>query len=158
MKKLLLVLAISATFTASAEEPAFFVNVTNLWYQGYKSNVLAIAEERLASNSNDIAGLVLKMEYGLEFEFEDLQSLSNSIQKVIDSAKDITTPRCASNYPDFKLLLEDIKDLSFDSSMYNDVEADKAKANLPGKPFLFEDQLLVICLDGLVTNYPPITP
>ena len=40
----------------------FYANVTNLWYQGYKSNVLNIANARLAANTNDIAGLILKAE------------------------------------------------------------------------------------------------
>jgi hypothetical protein len=38
----------------------FYSNVTNLWYQGSKSNVLEIANARLAQNTNDIAGLILK--------------------------------------------------------------------------------------------------
>ena len=44
----------------------FHTNVTNLWYQGYKTNVLAIANERLSQNTNDIAGLILKAEFQLD--------------------------------------------------------------------------------------------
>ena len=44
-----------------------FVTVTNLWYEGHKSNVLAMADQRLAVNSNDLAGLVLRMEYDFSF-------------------------------------------------------------------------------------------
>ena len=50
---------------------------------------------------------------------------------------------------------EDMRNLVMDSAMYDDVANDKAKANLPGKKLLFEEVLLNICLDGLVTNYPP---
>ena len=140
----------------AAETPPFFTNVTNLWFQGHKSNVLALAQERLSCNSNDIAGLILNMEHNLEFEFDDLHGVSNSIQKVIDRFETINTPLCVSNGPHFRMLLEDMRNLVFDGAMYDDVANDRAKAILPGKKLLFEEVLLDICLDGLVTNYPPI--
>lgn len=34
----------------------FHTTVSNLWYQGHKTNVLAMAEARLAQNSNDKEG------------------------------------------------------------------------------------------------------
>lgn len=81
------ILATLALFFCSLAFPAFaqtnaltadsFVLVTNLWYQGYKTNVLAIAEERLNANSNDLAGLVLKMEY--DFAFMNASCISNDI-------------------------------------------------------------------------------
>ena len=67
----------------------FYTNVTNLWYQGDKSNVLEIANARLATNTNDIAGLILKAEYHLAFS-ED-SALSNAYLRVIQVADTITT-------------------------------------------------------------------
>lgn len=155
MRKLRLMSIILFPVLLGAETPTFFSNVTNLWFQGHKSNVLALAQERLSCNSNDIAGLILSMEYNLEFEFDDLNGVSNSIQKVINRLDTISTPLCATNGPHFRMLLEDMRNLVMDSAMYDDVANDKAKANFPGKKLLFEEVLLNICLDGLVTNSPP---
>lgn len=155
MRKLCLMPIVMFSLVLEAETPDFFTNVTNLWYQGRKSNVLAIAEQRLVHNGNDMAGLLLKMEYDLEFEFDDLLGVSNSIQRVIDGFKTINTPLCVSNRPCLNMVLQDLRSLVFDSAMYDDVASDKAKANLPGKKLLFEEALLNICLDGLATNLPP---
>ena len=67
----------------------FYTNVTNLWYQGHKTNVRAIANARLAVNSNDIAGLILKAEYHLAFCEES--ALSNAYLRVIHVGDTITT-------------------------------------------------------------------
>ena len=94
MKKLMIgfMLAVCGAGTGLAQTN-FYTNVTNLWYQGYKSNVLAIANARLAANSNDIAGLILKAEYHLEF-CEEAQ-LSNAYLRVIQRADMITTTNFA---------------------------------------------------------------
>ena len=65
-----------------------FTTVTNLWYEGHKSNVLAIAEQRLAANSNDLAGLILRMEYNLAFS--NNSCLSNDAMSVISVASNMT--------------------------------------------------------------------
>jgi len=68
MKKLLIGLWLTIVGgSASLAQTNFYTNVTNLWYQGYKSNVLNIATARLAVNTNDIAGLILKAEYHFAF-------------------------------------------------------------------------------------------
>lgn len=157
MRKSFLFIFVFIPFCLHADTP-FFSNVTNLWFQGHKSNVLAIAQERLTCNSNDTAGLILKMEYDIEYEFDDLLSVSNSIQRVIDNLETINTPLCVTNRPHFRMLLTDLQNVVLDSTMYDDIANDKAKANLPGKKFLFEKALLDICHDGLVTNYPPAPP
>ena len=72
----------------------FYTNVTNLWYQGYKTNVLAIANERLAANSNDIAGLILKGGYHLAFT--EVTEISNAYLRVIQVADTITTTNFAA--------------------------------------------------------------
>ena len=144
--------------TIAADDPrlTFFANVTNLWWQGHKSNVLAIAEQRLACNSNDIAGLILKMEY--DFSFLNLDSVSNSIQRVLDCGNTISTTNYASSFPFFKFSLEHSLHVFTIESMYEDIDAERAKALLPEKRMSFERHLFAVCLDGLVTNYPALTP
>ncbi|MCL2105286.1 MAG: hypothetical protein FWH21_09645, partial [Kiritimatiellaeota bacterium] len=66
MKKLLIgfMLMVVSGSTGFAQTN-FYTNVTNLWYQGGKNrtNVLTIANTRLAANTNDFAGLLLKAHY-----------------------------------------------------------------------------------------------
>jgi len=75
--------------SVSLAQTNFYTNVTNLWYQGCKTNVLNIANARLAANTNDIAGLILKAEYHLEF-CEDA-ALSNAFLRIIQVGDTIAT-------------------------------------------------------------------
>lgn len=84
---LVITIAIAANAFAQTNAPIDnFSVVTNLWYNGYKSNVLAIAEQRLAANSNDLAGLVLKFNYDLGFLIRsnysnDIVRVTNALQR-----------------------------------------------------------------------------
>lgn len=138
-----------------ADNLSFFANITNLWYQGGKSDVLSIAEDRLARDSNDLAGAIIKMEYDLEFL--NLNLISNSIARVINLGQNVTTPLYSAKYPTFKADMEDILNIIATYSPTN-LASDRAKALLPGKRFLFEEDLLVVCVDGLVTNFPSPPP
>ena len=90
MKKIMIMSALVFTVASPLfAQTNFYTNVTNLWYQGYKSNVLAIANARLAANSNDIAGLILKAEYHLEFCEE--AAISNAYLRIIQVGDTITT-------------------------------------------------------------------
>ena len=54
MKKLMTILVLTtAGNIAVLAQTNFYTNVTNLWYQGYKTNVLTIANTRLMANSNE---------------------------------------------------------------------------------------------------------
>ena len=79
LAQMTLVTMLALSCVAQTNQPPVdnFALVTNLWYQGYKTNVLAIAEQRLAANSNDLAGLVLKMEY--DFSFLNFSNISNNM-------------------------------------------------------------------------------
>ena len=91
MKKLMIGFMLMVTSGSIAlAQTNFYTNVTNLWYQGYKTNVFNIANARLAINTNDIAGLILKAEYHLAFS-EDA-ALSNAYLRVIQIGDTITTP------------------------------------------------------------------
>ena len=144
------------TITVSDPRLALHTTVTNLWQQGRMSNVLAIAEQRLACNSNDIAGLILKVDCDLNFV--NLDTISNSLQRAINCGNTITTPEFSPLYPFFKYCLEDFLDAYAEEYPAEEIKADRAKAMLPKKTLLFEDNLLAACLDGLVTNYPAQPP
>ena len=153
MRKAVFTIMLAVPFLLLAEPPTFFSNVTNLWFQGHKSNVLAIVQERLACNSNDIAGAILKMEYDLEFL--NLNEISNSIIRVDNILREVHTPNLINEQERFPFFLDKILTLFTNQEMYADLEADKAKALLPEKRMAFERMLSAVCLDGLITNYPP---
>ena len=90
MKKLLigLILMVVGESTSLAQTD-FYTNVTNLWYQGYKSNVLEIAEQRLSVNTNDIAGLILKVNYHIAFC--ERAAYSNAFLRVIQVGDTVMT-------------------------------------------------------------------
>ena len=84
MKKLMIgFMLMGVAGSVSLAQTNFYTNVTNLWYQGgeARSNVLTIANARLATNTNDIAGLILKAHYHVEFL--EVAAISNAFLRVI---------------------------------------------------------------------------
>ncbi len=109
MKKGMIVFVfVVANWSACPAQTNFYTNVTNLWYQGHKSNVLAIANSRLAQNTNDIAGLILKAEY--HFAFLEDDAVSNAYLRVVQVGDTITTPNFVQDWQIGKAR-EDIIDL-----------------------------------------------
>lgn len=141
--------AMPATSQTNSPLPGSFTLVTNLWYQGYKTNVLAIAEERLLVNSNDVAGLVLRMEYDLEFSNVDL--FSNNIIRVLSAAGDITNQVFRSNYPKMESSLTHFLHFLANSSPPSSLNIDneKAKAAIIHKRMIYERYLKWLHDDGL---------
>jgi hypothetical protein len=92
---LIIVLIFSSWNTVFAQTN-FYSTVTNLWFQGQKSNVLALANARLSQNTNDIAGLILKAEYALEFY--EMENISNSFLRVIQVGDSISTTNFVKRY------------------------------------------------------------
>lgn len=127
-----------------------FVLVTNLWYQGYKTNVLAIAEQRLAANSNDLAGLVIKMEYDAEYMNTDC--FSNNIFALQAAIGSIATntfffKEVSSLSNELTNMLE-ILATEFKPTP-EEIENDRAKANIIHKPMTYEVPLKALHDDGL---------
>ena len=109
----------------------FYEEVSSLWYEGQKTNVLNIAEQRLQQNTNDIAGLILKMDF--QIEFVELDVVSNSMQRVLDVGSQITTTNFVAVFP---LVQSDINHLLEMLLLYptNEIAGDLDKANLANKP------------------------
>ena len=146
-----LALALAFSSAAQTNQPPVdnFTLVTNLWYNGYKSNVLAIAEQRLATNSNDLAGLVLKMEY--DFAFINTQNISNDMLKVLTGFQSITNRMSMLHYNEvfedlnsFLILLRDEY-----RPTQTELEEDRAKALIIHKRMTYEDYLKWLHDDGL---------
>ena len=152
MRLCTLVIAIAIAANAFAQTNAPIDNfsvVTNLWYNGYKSNVLAMAEQRLAANSNDLAGLVMMMEYNLEYSNDSC--LSNDIFRVLSVAETTTNSMISANFLEMKEILQDF--LDFLKNDYHPTEAElqeeKAKANIIHKHMTYERYLKWLNDDGL---------
>ena len=131
MKKLIIAFVILTVSIMYSQTPDFHTNVTNLWYQGYKSNVLEIAEQRLSTDTNDIVGLILKLEF--EAAFLEFSSISNTAQRVLDVAPMITTTNFANLFPFYTnrvhILLDVIPRYTSEK-----LAIDKPKAFIPHKP------------------------
>ena len=138
MKKLLIgFMLMTVSGSIALSQTNFYTNVTNLWYQGgaSRSNVLAIANERLAANTNDIAGLILKAEY--HFEFLEIESISNAYLRVIQVGDTITTPHFVKNWQEelSRRFTLDILDVVARVPLTpQQIQAEKHKALLPCKP------------------------
>ena len=147
MKKLVVTLMFTVVSgNAVFAQTNFHTNVTNLWYQGYKTNVLAIANARLAVNSNDIAGLILKAQYDLAFL--ELDTISNSFQRVVQIGDTITTTNFVKRFElerqDYFEILDMLKN---EPIPLNQLPAEKAKANIIHKS-LPTDLLEALQKDG----------
>jgi len=133
------------SFICHANTTNFFTNVTNLWYQGYKSNVLEIAEQRLSVNSNDIAGLILKLEF--EIEFLEFSSFSNTAQRVFTVGETIASTNFVREFSEYT---NDVHTLLLLIPHYpmNEIAADKQKALISNKPLSADDIIEALQDDG----------
>ena len=128
----------------------FYTNVTNLWYQGGESrtNVLTIANARLATNTNDIAGLILKAEY--HFEFLEVGDISNAFLRVIQVGDTITTPNFKEHYQTFsRQRISFLLDMIAENPLTpQEIQAEKHKALLPRKPLPDAELIEALLKDG----------
>jgi len=133
MKKIIVIFGLTVVSRiAVLAQTDFYANVTNLWYQGNKTNVLAIANARLAQNSNDIAGLILKAEY--HFAHLDVSEISNAYLRVIQEGDTITTTNFVSRFVKERQYIMDIlADFSENPVTPDELLLDKPKANINQK-------------------------
>jgi hypothetical protein len=108
MKKWTMLLILATCVCSVQAQTNFYTTVTNSWYQGDKSNVFVMAESRLAQNTNDIAGLILKLE--CQFAWLDLAQLSNSVLRVIQVGDTITSTNFVQKFQiERQELLDDLE-------------------------------------------------
>ena len=136
--------------SAAFAQTNFYTNVTNLWYQGggYRTNVLTIANARLAANSNDIAGLILKANY--HFTFLEDEPVSNAFLRVIQMGDTITTTNFMARYQKFsrKRIFSGLDIIAENPMNPQQIQAEKHKALLPRKPLPDSDLIEALQKDG----------
>jgi len=151
MKKLMIgFMLIVLNVSIGLAQTNFYTNVTNLWYQGgeSRSNVLTIANARLAVNTNDIAGLILKANW--HFTFMEEGSVSNAYLRVIQVGDTITTTNFVKEWQEGKAredildLLDVIAEIPMTSQQ---IQAESHKALLP-KPLPDAELIEALQKDG----------
>mgnify|MGYP000847810038 CR=1 FL=1 len=124
----------------------FYDQVTRMWLNGQKQEVYCIATNRLAANSNDITGLVLKMEY--ELAFCDY-NLTNTLARVVAVGSYITSTNFASYFPLIQYSASNMPSFLASYST-NNLAEDRAKASITNKPMSNRRLLIVLEADGLL--------
>ena len=123
----------------------FYEQVSSMWYSGNKTGVLNIAEQRLQQDTNDIAGLILKMEY--EIEFLNFEAMTNTMQQVVTVGSGISTTNFATVFPSVQGSVNHLLNMI---PLYptNEIAADREKGNISGKPLDFGDAIKALQDDG----------
>jgi len=123
----------------------FYEQVSSMWYSGNKTGVLSIAAQRLQQDTNDIAGLLLKMEY--QIAFVDLDQVTNTMSRVLQVGGAVTSTTFAATFPTVEA---DINHLISMIPLYptNEIAADQAKGNLPNKPLIHGAAIKALQDDG----------
>jgi len=151
MKKLLAMFVL--TFACKGvviAQTNFHTNVTNLWYQGgeNRTNVLTIANARLAANTNDFAGLFLKAHYHVEFL--EIGAISNAFLRVIQVGDTITTTNFVKRWQGKPKEILWFLDVFAEMPLMTpqEIQAGMHKAFLPNKPLPDADLLEALQKDG----------
>lgn len=142
-------LVLGLAFTSILQASPYFTNVTNEWWLGRQTNVLAMAEARLASNTNDIAGLLMKASY--DFDFSNSTTLSNTLVRVLSVGETVTSPAFTNA---FRLTRLDIQGtfMTLDSETPEEHASDMRKVMGAGHPMAYSDELEALDKDGYFGN------
>jgi hypothetical protein len=133
----------------ATEEPhPFSDHVERLWFKGKFSDVSDISELLLQDDPNDIVGLILKMEY--EIEFLMLNDAVKTIDEILLRSEGITTENFSKKLP----LLQD--DLTVAKELIpnypaEELEKDREKVGITSKHFSLLPMLIAAEKDGLVS-------
>jgi len=131
----------------SLADDSFFLQISSLWERGEKETVLAIAHKRIQVNSKDVAGLVLQLEYQIAFlQLDDLPETVDRLRSVGDA---IGTKNFQKMWPTIRADIEVIK-MMVSKYPEKDIEADRKKALIKGKPMTYGKLIKAIEDDGLL--------
>lgn len=150
MKTLITPLIASACIFASNASTTFD-SFTNLWYTAQHSNALAMANQRLAVNSNDVAGVLMKASW--DFEFLEPADLSNTLSRVIQVGGTCHTPAFTNIFEITKIDARCLLD-AFALEPPEERIADRAKRGLPGKLPHYLEELKALDDDGYFSETP----
>ena len=151
MKTAAFAFVLFSSLVASASD--YYASMTNVWYCGYQTNVLAQANQRLSSSTNDIAGLLMKASY--DFDFADSETLSNTLVRVLLAGSTVATPAFSNAFEWVKLDIRGtFKTIATETP--EEHAADMLKVHGAGHPMAYEDALKALDDDGYFVNCPPL--
>ena len=151
MKKAMIgFMMIVASGSMGLAQTNFYTNVTNLWYQGggARSNVLVIADARLAVNTNDFVGLLLKAHYHVEFL--EVGAISNAFFRVMQVGDTITTTNFVKRWQGRPQKILWFLDVLAEMPLITpqEIQAEMHKALLPRKPLPDAELIEALQKDG----------
>ena len=124
-----------------------YSTVTNLWWNGYKTNVLAIAERRLEANTNDFVGLILEMEYHMAYM--EIDDLTNVASRVFSLAPTIQGQAFSQKKELFTMSLQHLTNVAASCSLTSEeISRERKKGDIPHKHLGFERFLKALDDDG----------
>ena len=113
-----------------------------------------MGQERLNINSNDMAGLIIKLEY--YEEFLQLGGLSNLLIKTSMIGASITNENFNACFPDFNEGIQwSLEFLSTYKPDSTELAIERAKGLIPNKPFSYFKELEALQKDGLCEPLVP---
>lgn len=130
--------AIAATVFAltlrvnAAPTPNNYAAVTNDWYNGRWTNVMELAQTRLAANGNDLVGAHLMVSY--DILFSDVAAMSNSVERLIRAMDATTAPALTNICSRMRPGWVEFRNLVIPALTPTDVQAQRAKSSITGKP------------------------
>jgi hypothetical protein len=144
MTRLTWVFVLSMIITSFAQTN-FYQQVSSMWFSGDKRGVLDIANQRLAQNSNDIAGLLLKLEY--ETEFLQLDNMTNTMAKIISVGSTFSGTNFSKVFPVIEASYEIMKQVvtNYPPAEY---ASDLTKTNVTGKTMSCDAEIKALQDDG----------
>lgn len=144
-------LALVLALTPVSQASSYFVNITNQWFLGHQTNVLALANQRLSANTNDIAGLLMKASY--DFDFSDSGTLSNTLVRVLSVGETVTSPAFTNA---FWLTRLDIQGtfITLGTETPEEHASDMHKVTGPGHPMAYSEELKALDDDGYFGGNP----
>jgi hypothetical protein len=142
---MLATLAALACFAQTWGQTNFYEQVSSMWYSGNKTGVLSIAEQRLQQNTNDIAGLLLKLEY--EVEFLQLSNVTNTMRQALIAGETFAGTNFTQVYP---VLQADYEVMKIVVTNYppDELAADQAKSSIAGKTMSCDAAIKALQDDG----------
>ena len=146
MKLRYLILSLIMSFTIQAyAQSSFYARVSTMWYAGDSQGVLDIANQRLAHNSNDLAGLLLKFEW--QGEHLDFLGMDQTMSNVLKVGATHPGTNFAKAFPSLCDGYEMLKPIMANYPL-DDYAKDILKTNIPGRRLSVDAALKALQDDG----------
>ena len=154
MKRLIALLCASLLCSQAGQAPSFSQDIETLWLQGHKEKIAEIAQQRLNLDPGDIVGLLLKLEY--EIAFVKTDDIPATMARIEQAGNKITSPNFKEAWPEAQSLIVAFREV-LKHYTKKQIDIDRKKTSIPGKPLLFLFLLEAAEQDGLHQQKAPLT-